>query len=219
MKYFLSILFVAMISVVMAQDVTVSSERVQFTQGTFDAIVVSIPFASKDEVLKSLKSEMKAWGGKVKASKDEISSTNAKMKKMGEQYFNGYAKAIQDGDVVKVAFIVDLGGAYMTRMQHGDQYSYIEQRAKDFGISASKSSVKSTISDQNKALKALEKEKKSLEKGIDKSNKNIEKYKTQIATEEKNILDNQNAIKEKVKQISEQESIIKGSKSTLKSIN
>jgi peptidoglycan hydrolase CwlO-like protein len=219
MKTVFAFLFIGLSTFLFAQEVTTSSEKVQFSQGTFDAIVVSIPFASKDEVLKSLKSEMKSWGGKVKTSGDEVSSLNAKMKKMGEQYFNGYSKVIKDGDVIKVAFIVDLGGAFMDRMQHGSQYDYIEQRAKDFGVNASKSSVKTSISDQNKALKSLNKEKKSLEKGIAKSKKNIDKYKSQISAEEKNINDSENAIKAKDKEISEQESLIRSTKSTLKKID
>jgi peptidoglycan hydrolase CwlO-like protein len=218
MKSFLALVSFLVATFMYAQEVSVSNEKVQFSKGTFDAIVVSIPFATKEDVLKSLKDEMKAWGGKVSESNDEFESVNAQMKKMGEQYFNGYSKVIKDGDVIKVAFIVDLGGAYMNKMEHGSQYDYIEQRAKDFGVSASKGSVKSTISDQGKALKSLNKEKKSLEKSVAKSKKNIDKLKAQIAEEEKNINDSEIAIKAKDKEIAEQEAIIRDTKSTLKKI-
>lgn len=144
MKSFLALVSFLVATFMYAQEVSVSNEKVQFSKGTFDAIVVSIPFATKEDVLKSLKDEMKAWGGKVSESNDEFESVNAQMKKMGEQYFNGYSKVIKDGDVIKVAFIVDLGGAYMNKMEHGSQYDYIEQRAKDFGVSASKGSIKIT---------------------------------------------------------------------------
>lgn len=205
-------------SVIFAQEIKVSNERVSFTQGTYDAIVVTIPFSTKDGVADALKSEMKSWGGKVSDSKDQYASIQAKMKKMGDKYFDGYAKLIKEGDEIKVAFIVDLGGVYMNKSEHPDQYDYIEQRAREFAVEASKGSVDDIVKEDSKVLKTLNKEKSSYEKSIKKSKKDIESYKEKIAQAEKNIADNENNIKAKDKEISEQEGKIRDSKSQLKKI-
>ncbi|HRP53149.1 MAG TPA: hypothetical protein PLI97_06530 [Fluviicola sp.] len=202
-----------------SQEIKLTNERVAFSQGTFDAIVVTIPFASKESVESALKSEMKDWGGKVSSSQDQYNSIQANMKKMGDKFFDGYAKIIKEGDQIKVAFIVDLGGMYMNSREHPDQYSYIEKRAKEFAAAASKSSVKDVVKEQSKELKTLTKERKKFDKEIAKSKKNIDSYKQKIAQEEKSIADNENNIKAKDAEISEQEAKIKESKSKLKKID
>lgn len=205
-------------SVVFSQEIRITNEPVSFTQGTYDAIVVTVPFANKESVADALKAEMKDWGGKVSSSKDQFESIQAKMKKMGDKYFDGYAKVIKEGEEIKVAFIVDLGGMYMNKREHPDQYDYIEERARQFAVTASKGSVNDVVKADSKELKALNKERASYEKAIKKSKKDIESYKEKIAQAEKKIADNENNIKIKDKEISEQEAKIKDTKSQLKKI-
>src|SRR4051794_33398202 len=123
------------------QEVKTSNDKVSFSHGSFDAIVVTIPHANKEVVEKELKSEMKDWGGKYNSSKGEYTAKEAKMKAMGDKYFDGYAKIIESGTEIKVAFAVDLGGAYLNSREHGSQHKEIENRAKKFGQSAAKESV------------------------------------------------------------------------------
>lgn len=218
MKQILFIAITFLSSFVFAQEIKVTHEKVSFTQGTYDAIVVVVPFATKESAGSALKSEMKSWGGKVSDSKDQYSSIQAKMKKMGDKYFDGYAKLIKEGDEIKVAFIVDLGGVYMNKKEHPDQYDYIEQRAREFAVEASKGSVDDIVKEESKVLKSLNKEKSGYEKSIKKSKKEIDSYKEKIAQAEKSIADNENNIKAKDKEISEQEAKIRESKSQLKKI-
>ena len=56
------------------QEVKTSNDKVSFSHGSFDAIIVSIPYADKDVVEKELKSEMKDWGGKYNSSKGEFTA-------------------------------------------------------------------------------------------------------------------------------------------------
>ncbi|WP_300660387.1 hypothetical protein [Fluviicola sp.] len=189
---------------VVGQEVKTSNERVSFSHGTFDAVVVTIPYANKDVVEKELKSEMKDWGGKYSSSKDEYTAKQAKMKDMGDKYFDGYAKIIQSGTDIKVAFAVDLGGAYLNSGEHRDQYKIIENRAKKFGQSASKESVNGMIELETKALKKLNGEKEDLQKSIESSKKDIESYKKKIADAEQKIKDDESATQKKEGEIGAQ---------------
>lgn len=189
---------------VVGQEVKTSNERVSFSHGTFEAIVVTIPYANKDVIEKELKSEMKDWGGKYNSSKDEYSAKQAKIKDMGDKYFDGYAKIIQSGTDIKVAFAVDLGGAYLNSGEHRDQHKIIENRVKKFGQTASKESVNGMIELETKSLKKLNGEKEDLQKSIEGSKKDIESYKKKIADAEQKIKDDEAATQKKEGEIAAQ---------------
>jgi hypothetical protein len=189
---------------VFGQEIKTSNEKVSFSHGSFDAIVVNIPFGDKDVIEKELKSEMKDWGGKYNSSKDEYTTKQSKIKAMGDKYFDGYAKIIEIGGEFKVAFAVDLGGAYMTHNEHSEQHKVILERVKKFAQSAAKSSVEDKIDVEAKALKKLNGEKEDLLKDIEKSKKDIEDYKKKIAESEQKIKDNESATAKKEGEISTQ---------------
>lgn len=189
---------------VFSQEVKTSNDKISFSHGSFDAIVVTIPYGNKDIIEKELKSEMKDWGGKYNSSKDEYTAKQAKMKAMGDKYFDGYAKIIESGSEIKVAFAVDLGGTYMNSSQHRDQHREIESRAKKFGQSASKESVNGMIEAETKALKKLTEEKEDLLKDIEDSKKDIEDYKKKIAEAEQKIKDDEAATQKKEGEIGTQ---------------
>lgn len=189
---------------VFSQEVKTSNDKVSFSHGSFDAIVVTIPYADKDVVEKELKSEMKGWGGKYNSSKGEYTAKEAKMKAMGDKYFDGYAKIIENGTEIKVAFAVDLGGAYMNSSEHREQHREIEDRAKKFAQAASKESVNGMIELETKTLKKLTGEKEDLLKNIENSKKDIEDYKKKIAEAEQKIKDDEAATQKKEGEIGTQ---------------
>lgn len=189
---------------VFSQEVKTSNDKVSFSHGSFDAIVVTIPYANKDVIEKELKSEMKDWGGKYNSSKGEYTAKEAKMKAMGDKYFDGYAKIIESGTEIKVAFAVDLGGAYMNHNEHKDQHKEIESRVKKFGQTASKESVNGMIEEETKVLKKLTGEKEDLLKDIEDSKKDIEDYKKKIAEAEQKIKDDEAATQKKEGEIGTQ---------------
>lgn len=199
-------LFVATLFTTLAigQEVKTSNDKVSFSHGSFDAIVVTIPHGNKEVIEKELKSEMKDWGGKYNSSKGEYTAKEAKMKAMGDKYFDGYAKIIESGTEIKVAFAVDLGGAYLNQREHGSQHKEIENRAKKFGQSAAKESVNGMIELETKMLKKLNGEKEDIAKDIERSKKDIEDYKKKIADAEQKIKDNEAATQKKEGEISSQ---------------
>lgn len=195
-------LFTAVFS--FAQDIKVSEENVSFNNGSHNAVVVTVPYANRDVVEKELKSEMKDWGGKYSSTKGEHQAMQASMKAMGDKYFDGYAKVIESGDQIKVAFAVDLGGAYLDSRQHSAQYKVIQEKAKKFAARAAEAGVENELAAEAKILKEMEKDKSDLEKSIEKSKSDIEDYKKRIAEEEQRIKDNESALSKKGEEITTQ---------------
>lgn len=186
------------------QEIKTTNESVSFNNGSHPAVVVSIPYAKKDLVEKALKSEMKDWGGKYDNSKGEYMAMQASMKAMGDKYFDGYAKIMEGGDAIRVAFAVDLGGAYMDIKEHSTQWKVIEERAKKFAAKAAMESIDDELSAEAKILKEMEKQKSDMESDIESSKKDIENYKKRIAEEEQEIKDNESNIEKKKGEIESQ---------------
>ena len=194
----------AIVSFTNAQEVKIDEKSVSFNNGSHNAIVVTIPYASKDVVEKELKSEMKDWGGKFESTKGEYIAMQTTMKAMGDKHFDGYAKIIESGDVIQVAFAVDLGGAYLSSSEHGAQYKVIKEKVQKFGFKAANEGVAAELAAEAKVLKEMEKDKSDLEKSIENSKKDIEDYKKKIAEAEQKIKDNESALSQKGSDISKQ---------------
>lgn len=208
MKNLFSLLITAGIVVSSAvswsQEVKIEEKSVSFNNGSHNAIVVTIPYANKDVVEKELKNEMKDWGGNFESSKGEYKALQTTMKAMGDKHFDGYAKMIESGDVIQVAFAVDLGGAYLSSGEHSAQYKIIKERAQKFGLKAANEGVAAELAVEAKLLKDMEKEKSDLEKSIEDSKKDIEDYKKKIEEAEQRIKDNESALSKKGEEISTQ---------------
>lgn len=202
------------------QEVKTNEENVSFSNGTHNAIVVTIPYGNKDVVEKELKSELKDWGGKFNSSKGEMQAMGASSKAMGNKIYDGYAKIISENEKeIRVAFAIDLGGAYLDSRQHNDQYKVMNERIKKFGKNAANESINEEIAVEAKVLKELEGNKSDLEKSIEESKKDIEDYKKRIAEEEQKIKDNEAALTKKGEEITTQTSKLGDVEKKKKAIN
>jgi hypothetical protein len=218
MKHILFISTLVISSFSQAQEVRVSEENVEFLDGKHNALVVSIPYGNKDVIEDELKSEMKDWGGKYNNSKGVYTAIQGSMKAMGDKKFDGYAKIIGEGENMKVAFAVDLGGAYLTKSNHHEQYKVIEKRVLDFGREAAKECVMKELEAETKILKSLEDDKSDLEKSIERSKNDIEDYKKKIEEAEKSISENESKVSTKTGEISTQAGKVSDVEKKLKGI-
>jgi hypothetical protein len=189
----------------LSQEIRTSEQNVSFSNGSHNAVVVTVPYGKLEVVEKEMKSELKDWGGKYGSSKGEMSSAGASMKSMGDKPFDGYARILSSTeDEIKVAFAVDLGGAYMDSRSHGAQYKVIESQARKFAMKASHGSIDDDLAVQGKLLKEMEKDKSDYEKSIERSRSDIEEYKKKIAEAEKSIENNTLNIEKKTGEIGTQ---------------
>jgi septal ring factor EnvC (AmiA/AmiB activator) len=139
---------------------------------------------------------------------------------MGDKPFDGYARVLDGGgDHLKVAFAVDLGGAYLDSKQHGSQFSAMKQRAEKFASRTSILSIEEELAVEAKVLKTMEKEKVEMEKTIADSKKDIEEYQKRIAEAEQKIKDSEAGVAKKSEEITAQTTRIGDVEKKKKSVN
>lgn len=188
-----------------AQEISIKEEHVNFNNGSHNALVVTIPYGNKEVVEKELKSELKDWGGKYSSSKGEMTTSQSSFKAMGDKMFDTYARMLDGNEKgIRVAFAIDLGGAYLQSGQHHTQFSAIKNRVEKFARKAAEESISGELDAEARVLKGMEKEKGEMEKSIESSKKDIEDYKKRIEDAEKRIRENETGISKKEEEIKAQ---------------
>jgi molecular chaperone DnaK (HSP70) len=198
-------------------EISLREETQAFSLGSKNALVVTIPYANKDILEKELKSELKDWGGKYNSSKDEFSMMQGAPKFMESKAFDAYARILpgQDG-ALKVAFGIDLGGAFLSSREHSQQFTAMSNKIKEFAKRVSKASLDEVLKADQKNLESMEKAQKDLEKEKSSLEKDIEDYKKKIAEAEDKIKKNAENQGKQKELISKQMEVVKSSEGKVK---
>ena len=205
-------------SVLFGQEVKMTDEAVSFSMGVKNAIVANIPFGKREAVEKQLKSELKSWKGKVVVVGDEYQVVQGKNKIFGESHVNVYAKIIETVDEIKVAFVVDKGGRFMTNIEDPVEYKAVWEKVKKFGASSASASIALAVDADSKILKSMEKEEKKIKSEIESSKKDIENSQKKIEQYQKKIDVKQQELTKKQEEIKAQNLQISNHKSNAKKI-
>ncbi|WP_027419765.1 hypothetical protein [Crocinitomix catalasitica] len=177
--------------------------------GNKNGFEVFIPYGNEKETDKDLKEELKDWKGKY-SSKDFVFVDDCKLKDMGENSFDVYAKIVEEKDGgTTVSMAVDLGGAFLNSKEHGDQAKVIEDFMYKFAVKAAKNIVATEIKNEEKILKDKEKELEDLAKEQEKMKSEIEDYKKKIEGLEKDIEENKASQTTKNGEITAQKEVVK----------
>jgi len=221
MKKLFTIISIALLStsVLSQSEIKLSEEIQSFALGSKNCIVVNIPYGNKDIVEKELKSEMKDWGGKYNSSGNEFFTVQSTVKFMGDKPFDAVVKIIStEENNFKIAFAIDLGGAYMNSREHRDQFSAMSERIKKFAKETAVKCVEKQhetntdfLSDMEKVQRNLEKDKKDLEE-------DIQSYKKKIAEAEQKIKENDQTQEKQKEAIKAQKLKVSESETKLKSL-
>lgn len=210
MKYLFTGLFALISFAILAQNtVSVSEENINFSVGSKNSIVVNIPHSNIDFVEKAIKKELKDWDGKYNSSKNEFTSVQAKLKEMGDKPFDVYAKIISSGDNIKVAFAIDLGGAFLSSDQHASQFKEMREIIRKFALQTAKDCVEEEYKAESRKLENLEKDQKDLEKEKESLLNSIDEYRKRITEAEKKIEENMTNQSTKKSEISNQSQKVK----------
>lgn len=196
-------LFIALLSVSAFSQIKVEGKTVN-VNGSHDGYVVTIPYGDKKMIEKELKDELKSWKGSYK-DKDFIFVDDCKLKEMGKNTFDVYAKVedIAEGGAT-VSLAIDLGGAFLNAGDHGAQFKIIEKKLYAFGVKAAKNVVAEDVKAEEKILKEREKELEDLVKAKEQSEKDIQDYQEKIKKAEEDIKKNETEQGDKEKEIATQ---------------
>lgn len=205
----LTTLFIALMAFGAFAQVKVSEKKVNI-DGSKEGFYLSIPYGTKKEIEKELKNELKSWKGSYSTSGNVITVDDCKLKEMGDNTFDVFAKVEENSDGGSyVSVAIDLGGAFLNSGEHAAQAKIIESKLYKFGVSAAKNIVGEEVKIEEKALKEKEKELSDLEKEQEKLEKEIEDYNKKIEDNKKSIEESKKSQEEKKKEIQAQSDILK----------
>ena len=190
--------------------IAVKEKSVQFNDGNFNAFSVEVFELSSKEVEKLWKKEMKDMKANVSTKKNEMKGDDARVKSMGENTFDIYAKTKQQDNGVEIAIAFDLGGAFLSSSQHADKAKEMRRRVYSFAVSATKQGIRGILKQEQKKQAELEKQQADLVKEKEKLEKNIEDWKKSIEKAKNDIQTNlKNQDKKKV-EVEEQKKVVQG---------
>lgn len=191
------------------ESIKVSESNENVNGANNNCLVVTV-YASKDEVEKGWKDEMKSWkGGSFSTKKGEMIMDDTQIKDMGDNTFDAYARVEEDGeDQCRLIVGIDLGGAYLSSKEHSDQFKVMEGIVYDFAVDATKDAIGAVLAAEEKILEDLEKDMKDLEKENEDLEKSIEDYKKKIEEAEARIEEIGEEKETKKEEIGAQEKVV-----------
>lgn len=201
-------LLVGFIGLTSFAQVKVESKKVN-VNGSHPGFFITIPYGDKKLVEKELKDELKSWKGKY-SSKDFIFVDDCRLKEMGKNTFDVYAKVdeLAEGGAT-ISLAIDLGGAYLDQSEHSAQYKIIEARLYKFAVQAAKNVIDIDVKAEEKILAEKEKELEELKKEKEKKEKHIQDLQNEIKKTEEEIKENETSQADKDKEIEEQKNKVK----------
>lgn len=180
--------------------------------GTFNSLTIVLPEGSEKDAPKEWVKFFKKYGKTKKNRKtDEYFTDNAKILEMSSNSVDVYTKF--NGNTMTIWF--DLGGAYLSSMEHPDGYAVGEQILMDFELHLKVLMVEDELKAEEKALKSLENDQEKLVKNKATLEQNIEDWKAKIAQAEADIEQNIADQEAKTEEIGQQKTIIQQVKERL----
>lgn len=209
-KLFTLSLAFAMCSAGFSQDnIKVSESNEQINGSSNNCLVVTV-YADKNEVESGWKSVMKSWkGGSFSSKGGEMQIDDAKIKDMGDNTFDAFAKVVeQEEGVCQLVVAVDLGGAYLSSRDHADQFKVMQEIVYEFAVGTTKDAIGAVLKEEEKKLEELQKEEEDLAKEKEDLEKEIEDMKKKIEENEKRIDEIGEETEEKKEEIGAQEKVV-----------
>lgn len=193
-KYILTLLIGLPVSILQAQKINVEEVNKKMSQGTNSGFMVVIPRVSSNDAEKDWKRQIKDWEGKAENQKGEVFADNVFLSSVSTNSIDIYAEfKDQDGGCEMFVWF-DLGGAFLAKSSHPDQWNMARDIIRDFAYNLAKAALEAVIRDEEKKLSDLQgnlerlaKDKENLEKNIQKWTEDIEQAKlelTQNATDQ-----------------------------------
>jgi hypothetical protein len=213
MKNFFIAILLLLSFTLFSQKISVSDVTTDFSigiAGPKPGLQVSIPFGDMDVVEKLLKKELKDFNGKLDDKKNEYFVSLGEIKELGKKQFDVNAKIIGSKDnPISVIWAVDLGGAYMDKSVHAEQYGVFKKRLEKFAVAASEASIDKQIEEEKSVLGELLREKEKLVKEQNDLKSDIEDLKKKITEKESDIQKAKSKEETKKTEVSTQENKLK----------
>jgi hypothetical protein len=189
--------------------ISVTEAEEQINNSKYNSLSVMVYSGNVDDVKKAWKKQLKEMKGKV-SDKKVLFADDCELKAMGDNSFDVYSRLEEvSTEGVRLIVAVDLGGAYLSSVAHGDKFKAMRDVIYNFGVAQNKAVVGVEIEAQNKVLSGLEKELADLEKQNQKLDKDLADYKEKIKNGEADKVTNANNRAAKAAAIAAQKTVTK----------
>ncbi|MCF8459725.1 MAG: hypothetical protein K9G46_03300 [Flavobacteriales bacterium] len=146
-----------------------------------NSLTIIIKDAKTEDIKKAWKKQLKDLKCKV-SDKTFIFGDDCKDKEVGSNTFDIYSVVEEATDKgVKLVVAFDLGGAYLSKANHPDQYPIAEKIVYAFAVEQARELVRLEMEATGKILSGFEKELAGLEKDKAGAESNIVDYEKKIA--------------------------------------
>ena len=201
-----------------AQSDRVSEKKETMKEGTFNALVVSLPHTDDKVAMKVWKRYIKAYGSKakkVKKSKEVLSKNVILAGVNNSDPIEVFAKVVETSNGSELIAWFSMGEFFVSSASFPGDYTSAQNFLVDFAHEVDKELVIIELEEQEKKYKKMEKEMKRLRKKNDGYHKNIAKAKEAIAKAERNIEENERMQEEQVSVMETQSKVIQAIKEKL----
>lgn len=209
-RYFYSLLLIACASV--GAQGQVVERSAEMSKGVRNALVLEIPGVNEDLVSDLWKDYMKDFyreKPKWQRRDKEWLSDDADIAGIGRgNTVDVYAKTEQKDDNAFIYLWIDMGGAFLSAREHGEQYTEAEKLLTRFGLEVARAKVKMELEEQEDRLKDLNRDLERLASDKERYEREIQRAKESIVKAEKDIEDNLKAQEEMAARIKAQEGVI-----------
>lgn len=175
-----------------SMTVLVQEDELAMSKGANNAITITLPGANAKKAASVWKSYAKSFRAKTKKVKgrNEWLSDDARLPDVSENSIDVYATFDEAGDGSRATVWMDLGGAYLSSREHNSGYGGAVEMLEEYAKEVGKSVAEDQLKQEEKALKALEKEMDRLKRNNETYHRKIDEAKKLIAEMESNIKQN-----------------------------
>jgi chromosome segregation ATPase len=195
-KFFTTVLFLSSLLLTKSVSAQVLEGIRQLSIGQANALSVSIEGLSKDQVKEMYLKYLKKTGGKSTDNKifGEIFTDNGTIKNLSNTTIDIYSQIIQkDNNNVELVVAFNLGGIYLSSIQHADRYNYATAWLQEFTDLLHNRAVEVKLDVEEKELTAKQKEFEVLLKAQAQLESDIAEYEQKIAEARQNLSANKTA--------------------------
>lgn len=204
-----------------AQDIKVRESNESFSNGSHNALSVTLYVTDVNMVEKEWKSLIKDYGyDKSSEKSDEYFFDNVTIKQLGNNTLDIFSKVdankAEKTVTLKAAF--DLGGAYLSSSEHKDKFEYVKKMMHDFAVKITKEGIDEEMKDAGKVLATHQSKQASLEKDNKDLADDITNYNQKIKKANEQIEANKKAIEGKKSDVAAQQKVVDAIKAKKESV-
>ena len=206
---------------VFGQDIKVKESTESFSNGSHNALSVTLYVTDINMVEKEWKSQLKSFGyDKAHEQKDEYFFDNVLFKEMGANTVDVYSKVdeVKGDKAVQLTAAFDLGGAYLSSSDHRDKFDFMKKMMHDFAVKTTKEALDDQIKEASKTLSSIQSKQTSLEKDNKGLADDITNYNQKIKKANDQIEQNKKDIETKKGEVTAQQKVLDGIKAKKESI-